>query len=44
LLALSIDAKANFLITGDNDLLVLKTFNETQIVTISEFQTIITQS
>ena len=41
LLSLAKDAKANYLITGDNDLLVLKTFDVTRIVTITEFQTII---
>ena len=41
LLALAKDAKANYLLTGDNDLLVLKTFYVTQIITITEFQTII---
>ena len=41
LLALAKDAKANYLLTGDNDLLVLKTFDVTQIITITEFQTII---
>ena len=42
LLSLAKDAKANYLITGDNDLLVLKTFETTQIVTMSEFKTNIT--
>lgn len=41
LLSLAKDAKANYLITGDSDLLVLKTFEITQIITIKEFQTII---
>jgi len=41
LLSLAHDANANYLLTGDKDLLVLKTYNETQIVTITEFQTII---
>ena len=40
LLSLAKDAKADYLLTGDNDLLVLKTFDVTQIVTITEFQTI----
>ena len=39
LLSLAQDAKANYLLTGDKDLLVLKTFDVTQIVTITEFQT-----
>ena len=38
LLALAKDAKADYLLTGDKDLLVLKTFDKTQIVTITEFQ------
>lgn len=37
LLALSKDAHADFLITGDNDLLVLKKFNQTIICTLSAF-------
>jgi putative PIN family toxin of toxin-antitoxin system len=41
LLSLAKDAKANYLLTGDKDLLVLKTFDATQIVTVTEFQTII---
>ena len=40
LLSLAKDAKANYLLTGDKDLLVLKTFDTTQIVTITEFQLI----
>ena len=39
LLSLAKDAKANYLLTGDKDLLVLKIFEETQIITIAEFQT-----
>ena len=37
LLSLSVDGKANFLVTGDKDLLNLIQFNETAIVTISDF-------
>ena len=37
LLALSIDGNANFLITGDKDLLDLKKFGETKIISIAEF-------
>jgi len=37
LLSLSKDSKANFLLTGDNDLLELKSFESTKIVTISDF-------
>jgi len=38
LLALAKDSNADFLITGDKDLLVLKKFEETQIVTVAEYQ------
>jgi len=38
LLSLAKDSKADFLITGDNDLLVIKKFGKTQILTISEFK------
>jgi len=38
LLSLSIDSQANYLITGDDDLLHLKSFGKTQIMTISEFE------
>lgn len=37
LLSLSTDGKADFLLTGDKDLLDLVRFNETSILTISEF-------
>jgi hypothetical protein len=37
LLHLSIDSKADFLITGDNDLLVLQKIKHTQIITFSDF-------
>jgi uncharacterized protein len=37
LLALAKDAKANFLISGDKDLLVLKNFETTKIVTLNQF-------
>ena len=43
LLSLAKDSKSDYLLTGDKDLLVLKTFEETQIVTITEFQKIINQ-
>jgi putative PIN family toxin of toxin-antitoxin system len=36
LLELAVDGKADYLITGDNDLLVLKTVNETKIIKIEE--------
>jgi putative PIN family toxin of toxin-antitoxin system len=37
LLELAVDGKADYLITGDNDLLELKTINKTKIVTIGYF-------
>ena len=40
LLSLAKDSKADYLLTGDNDLLVLKSFEGTQIITIRDFQTI----
>jgi len=41
LLSLAKDAKADYLLTGDKDLLVLKTFEVTKIITIAEFKTTI---
>ena len=37
LLNLSIDGKADYLVTGDKDLLVLKEIKNTQILTMAEF-------
>lgn len=37
LLSLAVDGKADFLLTGDNDLLVLERIGDTEIKTISEF-------
>lgn len=37
LLNLSIDSKADFLITGDNDLLILKKIEHTKIMTFTDF-------
>lgn len=37
LLNLAVDGKADYLITGDKDLLVLKTIEQTKILTYSEF-------
>ncbi len=37
LLNLSIDGKADYLVTGDKDLLVLKVIKNTQILTMAEF-------
>lgn len=42
LLSLSKDSKADYLITGDNDLLILKSFEGTQVITIKDFKTITT--
>ena len=40
LLALALDSKATHLITGDKDLLVLKRFRETEILTLTEYLSI----
>jgi putative PIN family toxin of toxin-antitoxin system len=37
LLSLSMDGSADFLLTGDNDLLMLPKFRKTAIITISDF-------
>lgn len=37
LLSLAVDGKADYLLTGDKDLLVLKDIGNTEIKTISEF-------
>ncbi|MBD2297569.1 putative toxin-antitoxin system toxin component, PIN family [Nostoc sp. FACHB-190] len=37
LLALAKDSAANFLVTGDQDLLVIKVFENTEIITYQEF-------
>ena len=37
LLSLSLDGNADFLLTGDNDLLILTKFRKTSIITISDF-------
>ncbi|WP_420385540.1 putative toxin-antitoxin system toxin component, PIN family [Roseivirga sp.] len=36
LLALAIDSQADFLVTGDNDLLVLKNIRDTEIISFAE--------
>jgi len=41
LLSLSVDGKADYLITGDDDLLELKTFKQTRILKISDFEKIL---
>jgi uncharacterized protein len=38
LLNLVVDGKADFLITGNKDLLVLEKINKTKIITISDFK------
>jgi putative PIN family toxin of toxin-antitoxin system len=38
LLALAKDGNADYLITGDDDLLVLKTFGNTKIITLTDFE------
>jgi hypothetical protein len=37
LLSLAMDSEADYMITGDKDLLILPTFNKTTIVTLKEF-------
>ena len=37
LLSLSIDGNADFLLTGDSDLLILKQFEQTEIISITAF-------
>lgn len=37
LLSLAIDGDVDYLITGDNDLLTLKYFQKTSIITINDF-------
>ncbi len=41
LLALAIKSKANYLVTGDNDLLVLKKHQFTKIISIKEFEKVV---
>ena len=38
LLSLAIDANAHFLITGDNDLLILQTIHSTHIISYKDFE------
>ena len=40
LLSLSVDSQADFLITGDNDLLEIKKFGNTNILTITDFESL----
>jgi uncharacterized protein len=42
LLALARDAKADYIITGDEDLLILQQFESTKIVTLKDFIEVIT--
>jgi putative PIN family toxin of toxin-antitoxin system len=41
LLSLAKDSQADYLITGDHDLLVIKEFGKTQIITMAELKTIL---
>ncbi len=41
LLSMSIDCSADYLVTGDPDLLVIKEFGKTKIITMTEFNKII---
>jgi len=41
LLSLAKDARADFLITGDKDLLVIKRFESTEIITIAEYKMVV---
>jgi uncharacterized protein len=43
LLSLALDANADYLITGDNDLLVLEKMGNTRIISYAEFETIVKQ-
>lgn len=43
LLALAKSAKADYLLTGDNDLLVLEHIGKTQIITVTFFEEILTR-
>jgi len=44
LLEIAVNGKAEFLITGDNDLIDLEKFHETEIITYSEFEKILENS
>ena len=41
LLSLAVDGSADFLITGDQDLLIMKEYSKTKIITLSEFLTLV---
>lgn len=41
LVSMSIDSNADYLITGDDHLLVLKQINKTRVVTLTEFENLI---
>ncbi len=43
LLALSKKAKADYLVTGDKDLLEMINYHKTQIITVSKFETILNE-
>jgi putative PIN family toxin of toxin-antitoxin system len=40
LLNLAVDGKADYLITGDKDLLILEQIENTKIITMNEFKTL----
>lgn len=44
LLSLSIDSDAHFLVTGDNDLLILQNINNTQIIDYHNFEKILSKN
>ncbi|GAA4328704.1 putative toxin-antitoxin system toxin component, PIN family [Mucilaginibacter gynuensis] len=44
LLSLAVDGKADYLISGDNDLLELNPFGQTHIITITEFLSIVNKT
>ena len=43
LLALAMDGDADYLMTGDHDLLTLKKFGKTRIVTVKEFEKVLSE-
>lgn len=42
LLAICLDGEADFLVTGDKDLISLAPFQQTRVVTLSDFEKILT--
>jgi hypothetical protein len=43
LLAICLDGQADYLLTGDDDLLVLNAFGQTKIITITQFEQILSK-